>query len=167
MRRFGRFGVALLVALVILALSVSVALADSPHFITATSSISSSGNLLCSFKEAGLGTTISTANVTCTANSTATYACINGGGNHPKATNKETVTGVVSNSGAFPVRNGQTTGTITVSPPGPGSFSCPSGQRLVIAQVSYSNITLSGEGASALATPSSQSACLFPGVGIC
>jgi hypothetical protein len=42
--------------------------------------------------------------------------------------------------GEFPVRNGQTTGNITVTPPGPGDFSCPNGQRLVLASISYTNI---------------------------
>jgi hypothetical protein len=127
------------------AFAVPAAFADSPHFISGSSSIDSSGNLLCSFKEVGLGT-ISATSVTCTADATATYACINGGGNHPKATNKATVSGPVVGGGSFPVRNGQTTGTTTASPPGPGSFSCPSGQRLVLASVSYTNVTLHGEG---------------------
>ena len=126
------------------ALAVPAALADSPHFIKASASIDNSGNLVCTFKEAGLGTTVSTEAVTCSADATAVYACINGGGNHPKASNKETVSGPVSGGGEFPVRNGQTTGSITVAPPGPGDFSCPNGQTLVLASVSYTNITLEG-----------------------
>jgi len=42
---------------------------------------------------ADLGTTVSTTNITCSANATAVYACLNGGGTHPKAANKETVNG--------------------------------------------------------------------------
>jgi hypothetical protein len=125
------------------------AFADSPHFIKASATINSSGQLVCSFKEAGLGTTLTTANVSCSADATAVYQCFNNGGNHPKAGNKETVGGPVSNDGQFPVRNGQTTGSITVSPPGPGDFSCPSGQTLFLESVSYTNIVLSGEGATA------------------
>jgi hypothetical protein len=80
--------------------------------------------------------------------------CLNGGGNHPKAANKETVSGPVSGGGAFPVRNGQTTDTISVGPPGAGDFSCPNGQTLVLASVCYANVTLTGEGGdTALATP--------------
>src|SRR5215472_7961552 len=71
----------------------AVAYADSPHFISASDSVNSSGSLVASFKEAGLGTTVSTETIKLTADGTATYACINGGGNHPKATNKETVSG--------------------------------------------------------------------------
>jgi hypothetical protein len=137
-----------------LALGATAALADNPHFLKATASVDSSGNLICSFKEAGLGTTVTTTNITCTADATAVYACINGGGNHPKATNKETVSGPVSGGGAFPVRNGQTTGDISVAPPGAGDFSCPNGQSLVLASVCYANVTLIGEGGdTASATP--------------
>jgi hypothetical protein len=125
------------------------AFADSPHFIKASATINSSGQLVCSFKEAGLGTTLTTANVSCSADATAVYQCFNNGGKHPQAGNKETVGGPVSNDGTFPVRNGQTTGSITVSPPGPGDFSCPNGQSLFLESVSYTNIVLSGEGATA------------------
>lgn len=139
-----RFGIALAVVLLAVAIAIPTALADSPHFISASASIDNSGNLVCSFKEAGLGTTLATEHVSCAADATAVYACLNGGGNHPKAANKETVSGPVSGGGDFPVRNGQTTGSITVAPPGPGGFSCPNGQRLVLASVSYTNIALTG-----------------------
>src|SRR5438552_14794514 len=103
--------------------------ADSPHFLIANASVSGT-NLVCSFKEAGLGNTVTTERVTCSADATAVYECINGGSNHPKAANKETVNGPVSSPGTFPVRNGSVTGSITVGPPSAGSFSCPSGQTL-------------------------------------
>lgn len=154
MRRIATAFLALVLAVMPYAIAVPAAHADSPHFLTATASVGSNGNLLCSFKEAGLGNTVSTENVTCSANATATYACINGGGNHPKATNKETVNGPVSGGGTFPVRNGSTTGTIQVAAPSAGSFSCPGGQRLVLASVCYSDVTLTGAtGDTATATP--------------
>jgi hypothetical protein len=131
-------GAALTLALAI----TTAAFADSPHFLRASASLDNSGNLVCTFKEVGLGNTATTANITCSADASATYACINGGNNHPKASNKETVNGPVSGGGAFDVRNGQTTGSITVAPPGAGDFSCPNGQRLVLAEVSYTNILL-------------------------
>jgi hypothetical protein len=125
------------------------ALADSPHFLSHSFTISSStGNLLCSFKEAGLGNTATTADITCTAGtSSAVYQCFNNGGHHPKAGNKETVGGLVTNTQSFPIRNGQTTGTVEVGPFSPGSFTCPSGQSLYLQSVCYDDITLSGEGA--------------------
>ena len=147
---------------VVLALTVGVttAMADNPHFISASASINNDGALVCSFKEAGLGTTVTTTHISCSADATVVYACINGGGNHPKATNKETVSGPVSGGGDFPVRNGQTTGSITVPPPGPGDFSCPNGQRLVLASVSYTNITLTGEGGDTANVPGTLSRTL-------
>ena len=155
MKKSSCTAVAILAAAVaVLALGATAAFADSPHFLKATASVDSAGNLLCAFKEAGLGGTVASTNITCAADATAVYACINGGGNHPKASNKETVNGPVSGGGAFPVRNGQTTGTISVAPPGAGSFSCPNGQSLVLASVCYANVTLTGEGGdSATATP--------------
>ncbi len=134
------------VLLVIVTLSAPVALADSPHFLSATSSIdSSTGALNVAFKEVGLGTTVSSEQVTLTVDTaTAVYQCFNNGGNHPKAGNKETVSTSLTTSGTFPVRNGQTTGTIPAGPPGPGAFSCPSGQTLFLQSVEYSGITVTG-----------------------
>jgi hypothetical protein len=144
-----RFTKILLLLTVVAGLAVPAALADSPHFLSSSFAIDSTGNLQCSFKEAGLGNTVTTADITCTAaTSSATYQCFNNGGNHPKAGNKETVGGLVTNTQAFPVRNGQTTGTITVGPVSPGSFSCPSGQTLYLQSTCYDDITISGAGAS-------------------
>jgi hypothetical protein len=154
--------------LAMLVMGANAALAASPHFISeGTASITSTGAYhVSNFKEAGLGTTVSTESITLSADASATYACINGGGNHPSAANKTTVTAPVSNTGSFPVRNGQTTGSISAGPPGPGSFSCPSGQKLVLAAVSYTNVVLTGLAGDTSAEPN-LSACLFPGVGIC
>ncbi len=162
MRKSLRLTVAVIAAaLGVLALGATAALADSPHFISASASIDNAGNLVCSFKEAGLGTTVTTEAVTCSADATAVYACLNGGGNHPKAANKATVSGPVSGGGNFPVRNGQTTGSITVAPPGPGSFSCPSGQTLVLASISYTNIVLMGAAGDTANVPGTLSKTFF------
>jgi hypothetical protein len=97
-----------------------------------------------SFKEAGLGDN-QNIDYTVTADASAVWACINGGGRHPQATNKETVTEPVTGHGTFASgRNGNVTASITVtdSPPGAGAFTCPSGQSLVLSSVTYSNVTL-------------------------
>jgi hypothetical protein len=89
----------ILAALVVLAVAVGapVALAGSPHFVTAEAT--RSGNTLTvSGKEAGLG---NEAQVHIVVNATA--LCINKGEKHPKAGNKESV----SASGQFPVQNGK------------------------------------------------------------
>lgn len=137
-------------------LSAQAALADSPHFLSANSSISSStGALTVSFKEVGLGTTVSTEVVTLTVDTaTAVYQCFNNGGQHPKAGNKETVSMSLTTPGTFPVRNGSVTGTISAGPPSKGDFNCPSGQSLFLQSVTYSGITVTGAAGDSLgATP--------------
>jgi len=137
-------------------MGATAALADSPHFLFATNSVSSTtGALTTSFKDAGLGTGVSSVQITLTVdNATAVYQCFNNGGNHPKAGNKETVSTALSTTGTFPVRNGQTTGSLSVGPPSPGDFSCPSGQSLFLQSVTYSGITVSDATGNSLgATP--------------
>ena len=74
------------------------------------------------------------------------YQCFNNGGNHPQAGNKETIRADVSGSGSFPVRNGQTTGSLPVpgTPPGSGGFSCPNGQTLYLVSIQYDNVVIKG-----------------------
>lgn len=135
------FGI--LAAFALFSITASFAFAQSPHFISASAAFQGSGpNLTVSFKEAGLGNN-QLITYRASANATAVYACINGGGNHPKATNKETVSGPVSATGTFSSgKNGTVSASLTLSPPGPGSFSCPSGQKLVLASVSYTNVAI-------------------------
>lgn len=132
------------------------AFADSPHFLSATSSVSTStGALSVSFKEVGLGNTATTEQVTLSVTTaTAQYQCFNNGGNHPKAGNKETVSTSLTSTGTFAVRNGQTTGSISTGPPSQGAFSCPSGQSLFLQSVTYSGIFVTGSAGDSLqATP--------------
>ena len=126
-------------------LTATSALADNPHFLFADNSVSTStGALTTSFKDAGLGTGATSIQVTLSVTTaTAVYQCFNNGGNHPKAGNKETVSTSLSTTGTFPVRNGQTTGSLTVGPPGPGSFGCPSGQSLFLQSATYSGTFVS------------------------
>src|SRR5574341_520434 len=83
----------------IMMLSATAAYADAPKFHSATSSVSGSGALVVSFDERGLGN--ENIDYTLTANASAVYACINGGGNHPQAANKETVNAEVSGGASF------------------------------------------------------------------
>jgi len=124
------------------ALAVPAAFADSPHFLSASATVDSGGNLVATFKEAGLGNNATAAGISLSADATAVYQCFNNGGNHPKAGNKETVSGPVSSNGTFDVRHGSTSGSISVGAPGPGSFACPNGQTLHLISVVYTNVTL-------------------------
>ena len=141
MRRRILFILALPMMLAAAVWAASPALADSPHFISASATASGT-NLIVSWKEAGLGTNTLTSYTT-TADATATFVCVNGGNKNPSAANKTTVNGPVSASGTFPSgKNGNVTASLTLTPPGPGTFSCPSGQKLETAQVTYTNVTL-------------------------
>jgi hypothetical protein len=128
-------------------LTANSAFADSPHFLFATNSISANtGALTTSFKDAGLGTGATSIQITLTVDTaTAVYQCFNNGGNHPKAGNKETVSTSLTATGTFPVRHGQTTAALTVGPPDPGDFACPSGQSLFLQEVTYSATFVSDE----------------------
>jgi len=116
------------------------AFAAAPKFHSATSSVNNAGALVVSFDERGLGN--DNIDYTLTADGTAVYACINGGGNHPQAANKETINAEVSAAGSFEPKNGRVVASLSAGPPSPGSFSCPNGQRLVLASVAYTNIVL-------------------------
>ncbi len=140
-----RIAFVLITAASAILLTATSALADSPHFLFADNSVSAStGALTTSFKDAGLGTGTTSIQITLTVNNaTAVYQCFNNGGNHPKAGNKETVSTALSTSGTFPVSHGQTTASLSVGPPGPGAFSCPSGQTLFLQSVTYSGTSVS------------------------
>ena len=102
MRRLAILSVVAVTALVI---GTTSAWAGSPHFVSVT--VTRSGpSATVTFKEAGLGNEPQVHVVV-----TATAECINGGGNHPKAVNKESVT----SGGDFPVQNGRAEGSLTLT----------------------------------------------------
>ena len=103
MRRFG-FVMVMLAAV----LAFMPALAGSPHFVANTVKVQRTGTttLQVSGKEAGLGDEDQVHIVV-----TATAECINSGGHHPKAANKESV----SAAGDFPVQNGKANFSVTVT----------------------------------------------------
>ena len=159
-RQAGLAGIALAAGLFA---STSV-LADNPHFIRATSSLDNEGNLVCSWKEAGLGANQSI-DYECSAFATATYVCVNRGGKNPSAANKTSVEGQVSEPGTFNSgKNGQITASLTVAPPDSG-FSCPPGQSKELASVSYTSVQLS-DTTNGINAPlaDQQSGCLLPNV---
>jgi hypothetical protein len=130
-------------AVLMLAFGVGLASATSgAHFFSSSGSVADSGALQVSWDEAGVGN--AQVNYTLSAQASATYACINGGGNHPKAANKQTVNGPVNspNTGLQP-ENGRVTVTNGISVgPLSSTLTCPSGQTFVLACVSYTGITL-------------------------
>ena len=90
-------------------LGMPQAFAGSPHFVddSVQATNNHNGTLTVSGKEAGLGDEQQVHIVV-----TATALCINGGGNHPKAVNKSSVSG----AGDFPVQNGKANFSLTLGP---------------------------------------------------
>lgn len=130
----------LLVVVSALAIMASSTFAVAAKFFSTSSSVNSSGALVVSWDERGVGN--GDIDYTLTANATALWACINNGGKNPAAANKRSFEGQVSAGGSFESRNGRVQASLTAGPLGPGDFSCPSGQRMVLASVSYTNIVL-------------------------
>ena len=129
-----------ILALAFMVLGAPQVLADAPKFFSAGSSVSGSGELVVSFDERGLGN--ENVDYTINAQADATYACINKGGKNPEAANKRSVVSPIEEGATFEPRNGRVAGNISAGPPGPGTFSCPGGQRLVLADVTYTDIVL-------------------------
>ena len=151
--------------LLLLLVAIAPAQAVSPHFISASATLNSNGTLTANFKEAGLGTN-QNINYVLSADATATYVCVNKGGANPSAANKSTVAGPVSASGTFSSgKNGNVTASLTVSPP-PSDISCPGGQRLQLAQVTYTNVAITDttNGVTETINGTFDSGCLLPNV---
>jgi hypothetical protein len=133
----------IVVALAALASASTAGATSGAHFFNVASSVNDSGALLVTYDEAGVGNATVNYTIDIT-DASAVYACINGGGNHPKAANKETVSSGLTVGFSIDPKNGRVTGA-TSPPIGPqpvGAFACPSGQTLVLASVSYTGITL-------------------------
>lgn len=116
----------------------------SPHFvgrITATLSLDSQ-NVLVTWKEAGLGNNVNI-EYEASAQGTATYVCVNAGGQCPNADNKTTVSGpVVATVTLSSGQNGTIEGSLVLSHPGAGDFVCPGNQILTLAEISFTDIVI-------------------------
>lgn len=116
---------ALVIALVLLALVATPVLAGSPHFVAVD--IATAGDVVTvQAKEAGLGDEEQIVAVLA-----GDAACVNPGGNHPKAANKETF----STSSVVPVQNGKAVYALSLTATFSPSCSPPM-------SVVWSNVTL-------------------------
>jgi hypothetical protein len=119
----------------------SPALADSPHYVQGPTATVSGNSLTVSWKAAGLGNTVTSVDFTLTGTITTTSQCFTKSGNPVNGVPKsETIN--VNATGTFPVRNGQTTGTLTVSPI--STLQCTGNQHVVILDASF-DLTLTGD----------------------
>jgi hypothetical protein len=142
MRRFTMLAICLLAAA---SFAASTAWAQNAHFIhTATvAGVFSDGSISVSFKEAGVGDN-QNINYLFSGSFVADYGCVNKGGNHPQASNKETVAGPINVPATFNSgKNGTISQTITFTPPDANSLlKCPGGQVAVLADIAYSGLSL-------------------------
>jgi hypothetical protein len=132
--------VALVAAIgLVFAAGTASASTSGAHFTATADSVNAAGSLVATFSEGGLGN--ENVHYTLNATGSATYACINGGGNHPKAANKETSTAAVQGGTDVQAKNGHASGSATAGPPG-STLTCPGGQTFVLACASYTNVVL-------------------------
>ena len=133
-----RFALVVTAAVAALMLTATAALAASPHIVGNPSATVSGNTLTVKASVAGLGN-VETVDLTLTGTVDVFSRCYNRGGNKPQADNKqETMT--VNSTGTFPVRNGRTNATFTVSPV--STLNCPGNQVVVIESFSY-DLTIS------------------------
>jgi hypothetical protein len=125
-------------------LTAGSALAASPHFIGTPQATVSGNTLTVTFKAAGLGNAAG-ATFTLAGDVSVSSRCYTKSGNKPQAANKQENI-AVNQTDTFPVRNGQTTGSFSITPL--STLTCPKGQNVVIESVDFSNLVLSGEGLS-------------------
>jgi hypothetical protein len=127
-------------AVFVTALAFAAVAQAGPNFKSATSSVNDAGALVVSFDESGLGN--GNIDYTLTADATALYACINKGGKNPSAANKQDFEDQVTGGGSFESKNGRVQASLAAGPLPAPQFTCPSGQRRVLAAVTYTNIVL-------------------------
>ncbi len=130
-----------LVVAAALVLFAGPAVADSPHYVKAPSATVQGNSLVVSWKAAGLGNQ-ATVDFTLTGTVTATSQCFTKSGNPVNGVPKSDTTNV-NTTQTFPVRNGQVTGSFTVSPL--SKLTCTGNQHVVILSVDF-DLTLTGAG---------------------
>jgi hypothetical protein len=181
-RRIRQLGLVVAAAAAVIAGLASPAYANNPHFKSASVSLASSSataaglgatsaasaatelpDLLYSWTEVGVGKP----NVVYRLETvvTATFGCVNTGANHPKASNKVTITApLLTTVDLAADDNGQISGSVvldtgSVSPTG---FSCPNGQTLVALSATFTNNTITDTTNGVTATDDDISVTLGP-----
>lgn len=115
--------------------------AASPHYVKGPTVSVGANSLTVSWKAAGLGNAIATADFALTGTVTATAQCFTKSGNPVNGVPK-TDTTEVNATGTFDVRNGQVTGSLSVSPL--TTLTCTGNQQVRILSVDY-DLYLNGD----------------------
>ncbi len=114
-------------------MGATAAWADSPHVVGTPTSSVSGNSLTVSASVAGLGN-VPSATFSLEGSATVSSRCYTKSGNKPQAANKQENISV-NQTETFPVRNGRTNATFTVTPL--STLQCPGGQIVVIESVSF------------------------------
>lgn len=140
-----RIRLLLIVALSVftLGLASGPALAANPHVVKGPTVTQDGNSLVITASIAGLGN-VPSADFTLSGDVTVFSQCYNRGGNNPAADNKEETISV-NQTETFPVRNGRTNVSFTITPL--STLDCPGNQVVRIESVIY-DLVLSGEGLS-------------------
>lgn len=135
-------------------------LAQSPHFVgTPTGTLDSSGDYVASFKEAGLGNTPITYDLSA-ATETFTFQCFTKSGNTPEGAPNSVSFSGQSTFVTITPRNGQITGSVSLTPEQDGASCQGGGLALFLIAVDYEGVTLTDttDGITVAVSPSSLSA---------
>ena len=157
-RKVRQFVIVIVVVLAVVTGLASPAYVNLPHFKTASVSLANSSlasartaassasasaqlpDLLFSWTEVGVGSPDVVYSLSTVV--TATFGCVNGGGKHPSASNKTTITQPAQTSVELAAdKNGKITGSAILDTGGVslGGFSCPGGQTLVALSATFTH----------------------------
>jgi hypothetical protein len=181
-RKIGHLGLVMAAATAVIAGLASPAYANNPHFKSASVSLATSSataaglgatstasaatdlpDLLYAWIEVGVGKPDVVYRLETVV--AATFGCVNGGVNRPKASNKVTVTSPLQTTVELAAdRNGQITGSVVLDTGSvfPTGFSCPTGQTLVALSATFTNNTITDTTNGVTATDDDISVTLGP-----
>lgn len=180
--KIGQLGLVVAAATAVVAGLASPAYANFPHFKSASVSLASSTaivadlgaastasaetvlpDLLYAWIEVGVGKPDIVYRLDTVV--TATFGCVNGGENRPKATNKITITAPLQRTIDLRAdKNGQITGNVVLDTGSvsPTDFSCPTGQTLAALSATFTNNTITDTTNGVTATDDDISVTLGP-----
>jgi hypothetical protein len=146
MRTCSKAAVVAVVALAMLLVGASSALADSAKFdrrnTFVVNGVQDDGSLMVHFRETGLGNTPNPVAYQLSADADAVYACQNNGGNFPSDPKKTAVSARVETNVSLNAENGNVEADVSIFPPPNTALTCPNGQHAVLVSITYSNVQI-------------------------